>query len=85
MQFTLDVRHPSTSKLSALCKAIEAQARHIAEKKSEKGCVLDWKEDFDSPAVAFHSDCIRSVRDAAEATVGAQKALDIYSGAGHDT
>ncbi|CBQ71928.1 related to N-carbamoyl-L-amino acid hydrolase [Sporisorium reilianum SRZ2] len=83
--FTLDVRHPSTDSLAALCKDIEAAAHRIASDESERGCTLDWLETFHSPAITFHPDCIASVRTAAEAHYGAEQAIDIYSGAGHDT
>ncbi|EST07673.1 Peptidase M20, dimerization domain protein [Kalmanozyma brasiliensis GHG001] len=83
--FTLDVRHPSTDALAALCSEIEAAARRIAAEDSEKGCGLDWLETFHSPAITFHPDCIASVRKAAEANYGAEQGIDIYSGAGHDT
>ncbi len=83
--FTLDVRHPSTDKLAALCGEIEAAAQRIAAEESEKGCSLEWVETFDSPAITFHHDCIDSVRKAVEANYGSDAGVDIYSGAGHDT
>lgn len=83
--FTLDVRHPSTDKLAALCREIEAAAHRIASEESEKGCEVDWIETFNSSAITFHPDCISSVRKAVEENYGAEHGVDIYSGAGHDT
>ncbi|PWZ00541.1 amidase [Testicularia cyperi] len=82
---TLDVRHPDTASLEALCSDIEAQARRIAAEESERGCELEWTQTFFSPAIVFHQDCINSVRKAAELNFGADQAIDIFSGAGHDT
>ncbi len=44
--FTLDVRHPSTEALSTLCAEIHSAANRIASEESEKGCSLEWTENF---------------------------------------
>lgn len=63
--FTLDIRHKSDEQLGKIEKECRSQFQGIAEKDSEKGCTLDWKELVHSPAVTFHEDCIAAVRDSA--------------------
>lgn len=63
--FTLDIRHTSDEQLAVIEKECRAQFQHIAEKDSEKGCLVEWKDLVDSPAVKFHPDCIAAVQDSA--------------------
>ncbi|SPO21905.1 related to N-carbamoyl-L-amino acid hydrolase [Ustilago trichophora] len=82
--FTLNVRHPSTDKLAALCSDIEAAAQRIGSDESKRGCDVEWEETFHSPAITFHPNCIASVSKAVKANYGKEQGVEIYSGAGHD-
>jgi len=53
--------------------------------ESERGCEVEWRLDTDAKATLFHKDCIRCVRESAEETVGKEMAMEIVSGAGHDS
>lgn len=47
--------------------------------------LFDWTLDTDSPAAQFDTDCIQSVKTAADNIVGADRWMEIISGAGHDS
>ncbi|KAI9038156.1 M20 family metallo-hydrolase [Aspergillus affinis] len=93
VSFTLDIRGPETD----LVEVVETQLRKdfdaIAAEEGKgigKPCRVEWKLDFDSPAVKFHPDCIDCVQKSAEAVVAdapEPKSLvrTIMSGAGHDS
>jgi len=79
IRFTLDLRHPDQATLERMMTAAhgiidEAAKRHHGQAVTS----ILW----DSPAVAFHPDCVGAVRAAAE-TLGLN-AKDMVSGAGHD-
>jgi hydantoinase/carbamoylase family amidase len=91
--FTLDVRHTLDDQLSAIEKDCNAEFARIAEKESEKGCTVEWKELVDSPAVHFHPDCVKAVEESATEVCESlpMTAEDgrlwkhMISGAGHDS
>jgi hydantoinase/carbamoylase family amidase len=91
--FTLDVRHPLDHDLAAIEKECRAEFDRIAEKESEKGCTLEWKELVHSPAVHFHPDCVAAVEASAkEACEDLPMTAEdgklwthMISGAGHDS
>lgn len=84
VSFTLDVRHLDDGQLATLESEIKGAAHEIARKHSERGCELDWRDDFQSPMVKFNEDVINCVRHAADAR-SPDAHLDIWSGAGHDS
>jgi len=91
--FTLDVRHTEDERLSEIEKQCRTEFARIAEKDSEKGCQVEWKELVDSPAVKFHADCISMVEESAKEVVqdlpntaeDGQLWKHMISGAGHDS
>jgi acetylornithine deacetylase/succinyl-diaminopimelate desuccinylase-like protein len=91
--FTLDIRHTMDEKLKEMEDACKKHFVRISEKESEKGCIVEWKELVDSPAVIFHKDCIAAVessaREVCEGLPQTQKDGELYkymiSGAGHDS
>lgn len=91
--FSLDIRHVEDEKLNAIEKECREEFARIAEKDSERGCKLEWRELVDSPAVKFHPDCIAAV-EASATEVCAQVPVTsedghmwkhMISGAGHDS
>jgi N-carbamoyl-L-amino-acid hydrolase len=76
---TVEFRHPDEAELLVMDKTFRAQAQRIA---GEIGLELDVKEIWHFPATPFHADCVKAVRDAAQARGYAHR--DIISGAGHD-
>jgi hydantoinase/carbamoylase family amidase len=83
--FTLDVRHASGEKLSRLIADIRSAAADLTSEPSTQGCAIEWRTEFESPEIRFNAACIDAVREAAVRTVGADAAMDVYSGAGHDS
>ncbi|PWY94423.1 beta-alanine synthase [Aspergillus sclerotioniger CBS 115572] len=95
VSFSLDIRGPE----SELVQVVEEQLRKdfdsIAAEEGKgigKPCRVEWRLDFDSPAVKFHPDCIDCVQQSAEAVVADVNAAEpksltrtIMSGAGHDS
>ena len=76
---TVDFRHPQSATLDAMETELkEAVTRMVGE----SGLSIDCKRIWDSPPVAFDSECIACVREgAAQAGLPAR---DIISGPGHD-
>ena len=93
VNFTLDIRHAEDAKLSEIEHTCRSEFARIAEKESEKGCTVGWKELVDSPAVKFHPDCIAAVEKSAKEVVqdlpmtadDGQLSKYMISGAGHDS
>ncbi|KAL9113297.1 MAG: hypothetical protein Q9227_002632 [Pyrenula ochraceoflavens] len=93
VKFTLDVRHPSDEKLAELEKRCRAEFHQLASKDCEKGCLVEWKQLIDSPAVVFHKDCVAAVEASAADALESlpMTASDgrlwkyMTSGAGHDS
>ncbi|KIY00328.1 uncharacterized protein Z520_04013 [Fonsecaea multimorphosa CBS 102226] len=91
--FTLDIRHTEDAKLTEIEEKCRSEFARIAEKESEKGCKVEWKELVDSPAVKFHADCIAAVEASAkEVCADLPMTADdgelwkyMISGAGHDS
>jgi acetylornithine deacetylase/succinyl-diaminopimelate desuccinylase-like protein len=81
---SLDMRHPQNSALDALDAALHKEVDRIAREDSERGCMVDLRLDTDTKAMVFNEDCIRCVRDSADAVVGRENATELISGAGHD-
>ena len=80
LRFTVDLRHPDGAQYRSLRQEIEgvvnaALARHALEGSFR--CV------WEAPGVVFDRDCVSAVRSAA-AALGCD-AMDIVSGAGHDS
>lgn len=95
VRFSLDVRAPA----DATVEAVEAQLKRDFDSIS-KGrdpvsglgppsahqVGVKWTTDSNSPAVHFHGDCIRAVRESAGAILGESSLCgDMTSGAGHDS
>ncbi len=76
---TVDFRHPDDAVLSEMDAALRAFAESVAR---EKGLQLALAEIWYSPPVQFDADCIRAVREGAQAA--GLPHMDIVSGAGHD-
>ena len=77
--FSVDLRHPRDEDLLKMKAGLEARVAEICHALGLEGrCTEIWH----SPAVHYHSDCIASVRRAAEALGHSYR--DIVSGAGHD-
>jgi acetylornithine deacetylase/succinyl-diaminopimelate desuccinylase-like protein len=91
--FTLDIRHVVDKTLKEMEDACRQDFSRIAEKESEKGCKVEWKELVDSPAVVFHPECIAAVEASAvelcKDLPQTQKDGELWkymiSGAGHDS
>ncbi|KAL2812761.1 hypothetical protein BJX63DRAFT_443365 [Aspergillus granulosus] len=82
--FTLDIRHPEDEVVKTVQDECLKSFARIAQEDG-KGVSFDWTVDTDSPAVNFHSDCVKSIQSSAEGLVGQQGWMDITSGAGHDS
>lgn len=85
IDYTLDIRHPDDAALAAMEADIRAAAAALVAEESRYKCTIELDKIFDYAATKFHPDCIGAVRTAAEATVGADMAREIVSGAGHDS
>jgi hydantoinase/carbamoylase family amidase len=96
VSFSLDIRGPETAAVATVSTELQREFDAIAADEGKgigKPCRVEWKLDFDSPAVDFHQDCIDCVQESAEAVVGQDpkvaepKSLlrTIMSGAGHDS
>jgi hydantoinase/carbamoylase family amidase len=95
VSFSLDVRGAETELVAKVEAELRKQFDAIASEEGKgigKPCVVDWKLDFDSPAIKFHDDCIDCVQKSAEAVVADAGVPDpkslvrtIMSGAGHDS
>jgi N-carbamoyl-L-amino-acid hydrolase len=77
--FTIDLRHPDLATLDRLEAEVVQAAEAIA---SELGLSVAIKTLWNQPPVAFHPDCIASVRAGAAASGFSTR--DMVSGAGHD-
>lgn len=86
--FSLDVRGPAMNAVQRVETYLRKEFDTIArEDIGRKACSVEWRVDFDSPAVEFHQDCIDCVRQSAEAVVPDPKLQirHMVSGAGHDS
>ena len=86
--FSLDVRGPSMDAVRRVETSLRKEFDMIAGNDiGSKPCSVEWRVDFDSPAVEFHQDCIDCVRESAEAVVPDPKSQirHMVSGAGHDS
>jgi len=86
--FSLDVRGSTTDLVQRVETYLREEFNLIARNdRSRKPCSVEWRVDFDSPAVEFHKDCIDCVRESAEAVVPDPKSQirHMISGAGHDS
>ncbi|MBB2167753.1 M20 family metallo-hydrolase [Gluconacetobacter aggeris] len=77
--FSIDLRHPDDTTVSAMETDLRARIEHIV---AAAGIGLAMERVWDSPAVHFDPDCIASVRAATDSF--GYPARDIVSGAGHD-
>ena len=77
--FTVDLRHPDDSVLSAMDGELRAACEAIA---ADIGLELEFERIWRSPAVVFDAACLEAVRSGADACGYAS--MDIVSGAGHD-
>ncbi|GAB5471785.1 MAG: Zn-dependent hydrolase [Rhodospirillales bacterium] len=76
---TVDLRHPSDSRLAEMVAAFQGEAAAIAEAAKLE---LELDEIFDAKATPFAPNLVASVRDGAQR--GGFSHRDIVSGAGHD-
>ncbi len=80
LRFTLDLRHPDAVQYRSLCDAARRLVHEALARHALKGEIrLVWE----APGVVFDAACVDAVR-AAAATL-ALSALEMVSGAGHDS
>ncbi len=77
--FTVDLRHPDDSVLSAMDEELQAACETTAD---DIGLELEFERIWRSPAVVFDAACLDAVRSGADAC--GYTSMDIVSGAGHD-
>lgn len=85
VEYTLDIRHPSDSTLAAMERDIKAAAEKIVAEAGKYKVSIDIGTMFEYAATHFHDACRAAIRQAGEASAGADGVRDIVSGAGHDS
>ncbi|KAM5378181.1 hypothetical protein ACJA88_005915 [Fusarium oxysporum] len=95
VSFTLDIRSPSDETVEKLEEELRRDFDLLAQGTDVDGLLagstpalplsLKWRTDTISTATKFHPDCIQAVRESAESILGKDAAIDISSGAGHDS
>ncbi|KAM0297026.1 hypothetical protein ACHAPM_010215 [Fusarium culmorum] len=95
VSFSLDIRSSSNEIVEELEKDLRHDFDLLASGTDVDGLLagstpalplsLTWRTDTISTATKFHPDCIQAVRDSAESVLGKDAAVDISSGAGHDS
>ncbi|KAG5785986.1 hypothetical protein H9Q73_000424 [Fusarium xylarioides] len=95
VSFTLDIRSPSDETVEKLEEELRRDFDLLAQGTDVDGLLarstpalplsLKWRTDTISTATKFHPDCIQAVRESAESILGKDAAVDISSGAGHDS
>ncbi|KAM0549839.1 hypothetical protein ACHAPJ_009281 [Fusarium lateritium] len=95
VSFTLDIRAPADETVEKLEKDLRHDFALLAKGTDVDGLLagstpalplsLEWRTDTISTATKFHPDCIQAVRESAESILGKGAAIDISSGAGHDS
>jgi hydantoinase/carbamoylase family amidase len=93
VSFSLDIRAPETSHVIACEEELRKEFDAIAAEEGKaigKPCRVEWRLDFDSPAINFHEDCIACVTESAKALCADGPSPEslyrtIRSGAGHDS
>jgi len=79
VEFTVDMRNPTTDELNAMDREFRAAAENLY---AETGCGVEIEETWFSEPVIFDAECVDAVRRGAEANGHAWR--EIMSGAGHD-
>lgn len=79
VEFTVDMRNPTTDELNAMDREFRAAAENLY---SNTGCGIEIEETWFSEPVVFDAECVDAVRRGAEANGHAWR--EIMSGAGHD-
>ncbi len=79
VEFTVDMRNPTTDALNAMDREFRAAAEALY---ADTGCGVEIEESWFSGPIAFDPACIEAVRRGAEAAGHGWR--DITSGAGHD-
>lgn len=79
VEFTVDMRNPTTDELNAMDREFRAAAENLYV---ETGCGVEIEETWFSEPVVFDPECVDAVRRGAEANGHAWR--EIMSGAGHD-
>ncbi|SPO38900.1 related to N-carbamoyl-L-amino acid hydrolase [Pseudozyma flocculosa] len=85
VRMTIDVRHARSDVVADLCQRIRARSAVLGRGTGDRHCTVRWDQTFESDAATFDPACIEAIRDVAVATVGSDRVLDMYSGAGHDS
>lgn len=98
VNFSLDIRAPTDEVVARMLALIEEDFSKIAAGEDLAGlneggtaslpCSVTVTEDFDSPATAFHANCIDAVTRAAHSVLGPAShnlTMEMMSGAGHDS
>lgn len=96
VRFSLDVRAPSDTTVSAVIAQLKEDFEAISNGKgpsdglepaaASKPVSTSWAMDADLPAVHFHEDCVGAVQASAEGILGgAALCREMTSGAGHDS
>ncbi|MBT4889643.1 MAG: hydantoinase/carbamoylase family amidase, partial [Rhodospirillales bacterium] len=79
VRLTVDLRHPDDKTLLAMGEMFLSECNNA---KHSEGVELTIEKILERPSVNFDKDCIRMVRESAEALGYSHQ--EIYSGAGHD-
>lgn len=77
--FTVDMRHPDDGELAAMADEFHAASARLGQ---ERGCEVTVTPFWDFQATPFDSDCVKLVRQGADAF--GYSNMEIISGAGHD-
>lgn len=93
VQFTLDIRHPSSERLAEMVSRCRETFAKIAKEDCERGVAVRWTTLAENSAVEFHGDCIRAIEQSADEVCsqlpGASRDNKLWkrmtSGAAHDS
>ncbi|TVY78443.1 N-carbamoyl-L-amino-acid hydrolase [Lachnellula suecica] len=83
VDFIIDIRCSTDSMVSELCKSIFHNFDCLIQKENNNTSYTISRT-WGLPESVFHEDCIAAVRSAAIEQVGADKIMNMKSGAGHD-
>ena len=79
VEFTIDMRNPTTDELNAMDRELRAAAEQLY---TETGCGFELEESWFSEPTVFAKECVDAIRSGAEAHGHGWR--EIMSGAGHD-
>ena len=79
VEFTIDMRNPTTDELNAMDRELRAAAEQLY---TETGCGFEFEESWFSEPTVFAQECVDAIRNGAESHGHGWR--EIMSGAGHD-